>query len=882
MATDRIKGITIEIGGNTTKLQDAIGDVNKSLKNTQAQLKDVDKLLKLDPGNTELLAQKQRLLGQAVTDTKSKLDTLKEAQKQMNQLDSFTPEQQKEYDALQREIISTESDLKSLEKQTKDNEKAMSAFTKAGNKIKDIGKKVGAVGDKLMPVTAAVTGLAAAAGAAWNEVDEATDGLIKMTGASGEALEDLEKQMRMIATTVPTSFDTASRAIGEVNTRFGLTGDELGDLSAQFVRFAAINDTDVVSSIDNIQKAMAAFNIPASEAYDVMDMLTKASQNSGLSIDSLLSTLSSNQTTFQELGLTLEESIGFISMIETSGAEADAVLSGLKKAMISAAMNGKPLNQTLGELQDSMVNAGSDAEGMQIAIDTFGSKAGPAIYRAVKDGKLNLSDFSGFLEGWEGSTTETFENTLDAPDKLTLVLNNLKLVGSDLATMVLEELTPYIEDLAKAVEGAVTWFSALDDDTKKLILGILGVLLVAGPLLKMIQGISGIIGLIVSHPIIAVILGVVSALVYLYNTSEDFRFAVDLLWSTLQWVATWITNIFMDALEKVRFMFQYLLPYALSVVGDWFTGIWTTLQLIGATISNAFLGAWQKVQFMFQYLLPAAISVVSEWFTGIWTTLSWIGSWIKNTFLDTLEKVRFMFQFLLPTAISVISGWFNDTFGPAIDGVNTYLGNLIGFLKGDFKLDWDLAWGAIVKAFETVWNTIVDIAKTPINGVIDFLNFMIRSIRDGINGLIEGVNTLFTFTVGPIDLPFIGRVMEETPIKLVDLDTISAETWPDELIPKLASGGILSNGSALVGEAGPELLTMQGNRAVVSPLPGSAGYDNSPVLAAIGQVTAEVAALAESMARMQVVMDSGALVGSIAPRMDNTLARSSAYKMRRI
>ena len=113
----RIKGITVEIGGDTTKLSKALESVNKQIKNTQSQLKDVEKLLKLDPGNTELLAQKHKLLGDAVAQTKEKLEALKTAAEQANDALARGEISQEQYDALQREILETEQDLKRLEEQ---------------------------------------------------------------------------------------------------------------------------------------------------------------------------------------------------------------------------------------------------------------------------------------------------------------------------------------------------------------------------------------------------------------------------------------------------------------------------------------------------------------------------------------------------------------------------------------------------------------------------------------------------------------------------------------------------------------------------------------------------------------------------------------------
>lgn len=119
---NRIKGITVEIGGDTTKLQTALKGVNGQIKSTQQQLKDVDKLLKLDPSNTELLAQKHKLLAEAVGETKEKLATLKTAAEQAGTALANGEISQEQYDALQREIIETEQDLKNLETQANQSE----------------------------------------------------------------------------------------------------------------------------------------------------------------------------------------------------------------------------------------------------------------------------------------------------------------------------------------------------------------------------------------------------------------------------------------------------------------------------------------------------------------------------------------------------------------------------------------------------------------------------------------------------------------------------------------------------------------------------------------------------------------------------------------
>lgn len=136
--------------------------MNGQIKSTQQKLKDVNKLLKLDPGNTELLAQKHKLLGQAVSETKDKLATLKTAAEQANTALAKGEISQAQYDALQREIIETEQDLKRLEEQANQSATAVQKIAATREKLKTVGNNISSAGEKMLPVTAAVTGLGAA------------------------------------------------------------------------------------------------------------------------------------------------------------------------------------------------------------------------------------------------------------------------------------------------------------------------------------------------------------------------------------------------------------------------------------------------------------------------------------------------------------------------------------------------------------------------------------------------------------------------------------------------------------------------------------------------------------------------------------------------
>lgn len=185
----RIQGIAVEIGGDTTKLQTAFKGVNTEIRNTQSQLRDVDKLLKLDPGNTELLAQKHRLLGDAVKETKEKLETLKTAAEQAEQALKDGTITQDQYDGLQREIAETEAKLKSLEAQANQSATALQNIATKGEKLKTVGDNISNAGTKLLPVTAGIVGLGTAAVKTAADFDSAMSRVAAVSGAAGDDLE---------------------------------------------------------------------------------------------------------------------------------------------------------------------------------------------------------------------------------------------------------------------------------------------------------------------------------------------------------------------------------------------------------------------------------------------------------------------------------------------------------------------------------------------------------------------------------------------------------------------------------------------------------------------------------------------------------------------
>ena len=352
-------------------------------------------------------------------------------------------------------------------------------------------------------VTAPIVALGGASLAAFNEVDAGYDTVIKKTGAAGDAAQEMYDIVDNLATSIPTDFETAGEAVGEVNTRFGLTGDALEELAGQFVKFAQLNDTDVTSSVDSVQKAMEAFNVPAEEASGYLDALNKAAQDSGIGIDTLTNLTINNASALQDMGLSLDESTALMAQLEKSGAPVEAVMGGLSKALKQAAKDGKPLDEALSELQDSIANTEDDTEGLQAAYELFG-KSGDKVFRAIKDGALNLDT----LGDSAGSVSDTFEGTLDPIDQWQLTLNEVKLAGAELGATVGEVVAPMLQDLANVVSDLRAKWAELSPEQQEMIVQIAGIVAVIGPIVAIIGSIvSGIGGLITSMTAIAAVFG---------------------------------------------------------------------------------------------------------------------------------------------------------------------------------------------------------------------------------------------------------------------------------------------------------------------------------------------------------------------------------------
>ena len=716
---DRIKGITIEIGGDTTGLSKALSGVNKEIKDTQTQLKDVNRLLKMDPGNTELLRQKYDLLNKSIDSTEKKLDTLKQAEKQVQDQFKRGKVSESQYNALKREVIATESNLKNLksEAQKTDNairgideksvEEVASAADKAGTSLKDAGKEASNFGDYLK------------AGA----IVEGSKAIISGMKDIADESREYMKIMGSLEISSQAAGYTAEQTASSYKTLYGVLGD----------------DQTAATTTANLQ----ALGLSQSQLDQIINgtIGAWATYGDSIPIDSLSEAINETVKTGNVTGT-------FADVLNWAGTSED-------------------------EFNAKLQAANSESE-----------RANLVLQELANQGLMTAG------QAWQENNEALFENNQANAD----LQEQLSELG--------ETVMPIITAVTQGIANILSWFNNLSPEVQNFIGIVLGLVAAISTVIGVIQGISGALALLSANPISLIIMAVaalVAAFIYLWNNCEEFREFWINLWDT-------ISSAFSTVWDAIVNFFTVTIPDAWNSVVDFFWQGYYTWQSIWQSIGDFFSGIWDGIVSFFTETIPNAWnSLVDFCWQGYY---AWQEVW---------QNVGDFFSGIWDGIV----GFFTETIPNAWNGLMDIF-NKIGSW-------WSGIWNGVRDTFSNVFNSLVNIAKQPINAIIGLIN----GIIDGLNWMIGGLNQL-SFDI-PDWVPVFGGKKFG-----INIPTIGK-------IPYLASGGVLSQGSAVVGEAGPELLTMMGTKAVVQPLTSSTttntnlGGVNIVVYGAPGQDVRELA-----------------------------------------
>lgn len=554
----RLKGITLEIGGNVTGLDKALREVNQTISTTQKNLRDVERLLKMDPGNTELLSQKQRLLRDAVDETKEKLNQLKEADRvAKEQLDSGDLGQDK-YDALQREIAETEQKLKSLQdEQKKFGSVASQELQAAGDKISGVGDKVAGAGEKMTKsVTLPIVGVGTAIVKTAADFEAQMSKVSAISGATGGDLEKLEAKAREMGEKTKFSATESAEAFEYMAMAGWKTEDMISGIDG-ILNLAAASGADLATTSDIVTDALTGFGLAAEDAGHFADIMAAASSNANTNVEMMGETFKYVAPVAGALGYSAEDVSVAVGLMANSGIKASQAGTSLRTLLTNMASPSKDMKAAMDDLGVSLEDdagnmktfrevmddlRGSFGQG-NISADRFQEKLN-SLNAQLENGKIKEDKYNEGIEelmheayGAEGAVKAQYAAMLAGKEgmsgllaivnaseedynKLTGAIENCDGVSQDmadtmndnlqgqiqilvsqlqeLALSLAETLMPIIKDVVAHIQNLVDKFNNLSPKTQEMIVKIGLIVAAVGPVLlivgKVIAAIGGIVG----------------------------------------------------------------------------------------------------------------------------------------------------------------------------------------------------------------------------------------------------------------------------------------------------------------------------------------------------------------------------------------------------
>ena len=779
----RIQGITVEIGGDTTKLSKALESVNKSIKGTQSGLKDVNKLLKLDPSNTELVVQKQKMLKDAIEATKEKLATLKTAAQQANEQLANGEITQQQYDALQREIVETEQNLRSLQDQAATTNATLAKIDEAGEKLQNIGSSVENVGKKFLPVTAAVTGLGTAAVKTAADFDSEMSKVSAISGATGDDFDQLRAKAREMGAKTKFSASEAASAMEYMAMAGWKTSDMLNGIEG-IMNLAAASGEDLATTSDIVTDALTAFGLSATDSGHFADILAAASSNANTNVSMMGETFKYCAPIAGALGFSAEDTAEAIGLMANSGIKASQAGTSLRTIMNNLSGEVTFVGKNIGEVTIATSNADgsmrslndiladcrvafsglTESEKASNAEALVGKNAMSGFLALMNSSETDINKLRGAIENCDGaseSMAETMQDNLNG--QLTILKSQLE----ELAISFGDILMPTIRKIVSAGQQFVDKLNSMDEGTRETIIKI-GLLAASiGPLLIVLgktistvgtamRGFSSLakgVRLLITHvgsasgvfsklgvvlgglsgPVVAVVAVVgtlVAAFMNLWNTNEEFRTAITGIWNDIVSKVKGFCNQLTQRINGLGFDFKDVTE-VLKAVWDGFCQV----------LAPLFEGALQIVATVLSTVLDTLLGlfdVFSNVFSG-----NWSGAWeaVKGIFSSIWDGVKSVFSTTL-----------------------TALKSALDVFLGLFGTDWQTVWGSIKSFFETVWS-----------GISSFFSNTVSAIQSVATTVFTAVSGFFT-TIGYSDERSLKATGEDTG-EYLEKYTYSYPVW---------------------------------------------------------------------------------------------------------
>ena len=758
----RIAGITVEIGGNVGPLSKALESVNKVIKNTQNQLKDVERLLKLDPTNTQLLTQKQALLKDSISATKEKLEALKTAQEQAKaQMENGDLGKDK-YDALQREIIATEQELERLAKEAANANAALNKLDSVGQTLQDVGNKMAGVGKTLTTnVTTPIVAIGAAAVKTTADFDAQMSKVQAISGATGDEFDALREKAREMGAKTKFSASEAGAAFEYMAMAGWKTGDMLDGIEG-IMSLAAASGEDLATTSDIVTDALTAFGLTAKDSGHFADILAAASSNANTNVSMMGETFKYAAPIAGALGYTAEDTALAIGLMANAGIKSSQAGTSLRKMMTELTGEIKISGDAIGDVVIQTTNADgsmrsfndiimdcrdafsklSESEKANTAEALVGKTAMSGFLAIMNASEADLNKLSSAIDNCDGSA-EQMAATMQ--DNLNGQITILKSALQELAIQIGDALMPTVRNIVAKVQEFVEKLQQMDEGTRNTIIKIAAFAAAIGPVLlvvgKLTSGVGGAMKSIASMSksvltfvnqaklgvgaggklasaiagigpvgwaIIAVVAALTAAFVSLWKNNEEFRNNMIAIWDGIKAKFEAFGQAITDRLNALGFDFENITE-VLKAVWDGFCAVLAPVFETAFNYISVVLGTVLDV-------LVGLFDVFAGIFTGNWDQ-AWNG--VKEVFSGYWEGIK-------------------GAFSVVLDGLK----NLADVFLGWFGTDWDTVWSGIKEFFVSTWNSIKQFFSDTWNGIKETFTSVWTAISDTVSSVWETIKNV--------------------------------------------------------------------------------------------------------------------------------------------
>lgn len=614
----------------------------------------------------------------------------------------------------------------------------------AGGSLQKFGKAA------MLGVGAGVAGVGAALFKAGQASEVMTKAIVAGTGATGEALAGLEEDAKRTLGSVPDSAEAVGNALAEVNTRLGLTGEELSDTTEGFLDFARLTGTDAVDAIAMVDKSMELFGETTSSTDEVMGDMLRISQATGVGMDVLGVRLGKLGGTFSAMGLNLEESTALLGAMEAAGVDLRKAGAGVEYFTDQMLAAGKDPRTEWDKLQKEIMGAKDSTEAARIATEALGP-SGLAMYEAIQSGQLDynslLGEGAGLVEEQTAASETMGEKFAEIGNKITTLLMPVAEALFDGISAALDKVLPLIEELSTAFSEE----------------GLAGALRVLREKLQPVED-----WMKRNKPIMAAIAVVIGALI------------VGAIWA--------LVAAFIALLSPVVLIIAGVAAFAAGLV--W---LYENVEIVGTVVDAVF--GWLRDN------VPPIIETVIEFvtrFIGIWWDVQVA---IFKVFQFIAETIAGIVEFFVNLAVDVVTaagdlfGFLRDKITEAKDWVGDRISDIVTFFT-------ELP-GRIADTATAIFNAFLDIGKKIIDGIVDGIKAAPGAIVDAIEGLIPGggivggaisaIGGLFA-DGGIVTRPTLAMVGEAGPEMIIPMKTgskmLGAKSLPNGMG---GSGGVVVN-----------------------------------------------------------------------------------------